>query len=57
MRVGDLLEPVVSAMRQDLLCASYLQADETMVPVQIHEKWGSVHRAYLWQYGKRDGRW
>jgi len=31
MRVGELLEPVVSAMRQDLLRASYLQAGETIV--------------------------
>ena len=30
MRVGELLEPVVAAMRQDLLRAPYLQADETM---------------------------
>jgi len=35
MGVGELLEPVVAAMRRDLLGASYLQADETIVPVQI----------------------
>ena len=29
MRVGEMLQPVVAAMRQDLLRASYLQADET----------------------------
>jgi transposase len=33
MRVGELLQPVVTVMRQDLLKASYLQADETIVPV------------------------
>ena len=51
MRVGELLEPIVSAMRQDLLRASYLQADETTVPVQMHDRRGANHQAYLWQYG------
>jgi hypothetical protein len=55
MRVGELLEPVVGAMRQDLLGASYLQADETIVPVQMHDKRGADHQAYLWQYGKPGG--
>jgi transposase len=55
MRVGELLEPVVAAMRQDLLGASYLQADETIVPVQMHDKRGADHQAYLWQYGKPGG--
>jgi transposase len=51
MRVGELLEPVIGAMRQDLLRASYIQADETIVPVQMHDNRGSDHQAYLWQYG------
>ncbi len=51
MRVGELLEPVVGAMRADLLRASYIQADETVVPVQMHDGRGSDHQAYLWQYG------
>ena len=55
MRVGELLEPVVAAMRQDLLGASYLQADETIVPVQMHDQRGADHQAYLWQYGKPGG--
>src|SRR5438477_1611822 len=55
MRVGELLGPVVGAMRQDLLRASYLQADETTVPVQMHDKRGADHQAYLWQYGKPGG--
>ena len=55
MRVGELLVPIVSAMRQDLLRASYLQADETTVPVQLNDKSGSNHQAYLWQYGKPAG--
>ena len=55
MRVGELLQPVVEAMRQDLLRESYLQADETTVPVQMHDKRGADHQAYLWQYGKTGG--
>jgi transposase len=55
MRVGELLQPVVAAMRQDLLRASYLQADETTVPVQMHDKRGADHQAYLWQYGQPGG--
>ena len=55
MRVGELLIPVTQAMRQDLLKATYLQADETTVPVQMHDGRGSNHEAYLWQYGKPGG--
>lgn len=55
MRVGDLLMPMVAAMRNDLLTGLYLQADETTVPVQMHDQRGSNHQAYLWQYGKPGG--
>jgi transposase len=55
MRVGELLEPIVRTMRRDLLAESYLQADETTVPVQMHDRRGSDHQAYLWQYGKPGG--
>ena len=55
MQVGELLEPVVAAMRQDLLRASYLQADGAMDSVQMHDKRGADHQAYLWQYGKPGG--
>jgi transposase len=55
MRVGELLQPVVRAMRQELLAEGYLQADETIVPVQMHDKRGADHQAYLWQYGSPGG--
>lgn len=55
MRVGELLAPIVGAMQRDLLSASYIQADETPVPVQMHDKRGENHQAYLWQYGKPGG--
>jgi len=55
MHVGELLEPVVGAMRRDLLTASYIQADETPIPVQMHDRRGENHQAYLWQYGRPGG--
>ena len=55
MRVGELLRPVTQAMRQDLLAATYLPADETTVPVQLREKSGANHQAYLWPYGQPGG--
>jgi transposase len=56
MRVGELLQPLVRAMRQQLLEAGYLQADETIVPVQMRDKRGADHQAYLWQYGEPGGQ-
>jgi hypothetical protein len=55
MQVGDLLRPIVGAMRQELLGGSYLQADETTVGVQMHDGRGQNHQAYLWQYGQPRG--
>jgi transposase len=55
MRVGELLEPIVRTMRRDLLAEPYLQADETTVPVQMHDQRGCDHQAYLWQYGSPSG--
>ena len=56
MRVGDLLAPIISAMRREILQGSYIQADETTVPVQRPgEKKGKNHQAYLWQFGSPRG--
>jgi transposase len=55
MQVGELLRPIVGAMRQDLLSGSYLQADETTVGVQMHDGRGQNHQGYLWQYGHPRG--
>jgi transposase len=51
MRVGELLLPIAAAIKRDLLAGRYLQADETPVGVQTHDKRGSNHQAYMWQYG------
>jgi transposase len=55
MTVGEMLVPVVGAMRKELLASSYIQADETPVDVQTHDKRGQNHQAYLWQYGTPGG--
>jgi transposase len=51
MRVGELLGPIAAAMKRELLAGAYIQADETPVGVQTHDKRGRNHQAYLWQYG------
>jgi transposase len=55
MRVGELMEPLTRATREELLAESYLQADETIVAVQMHDQRGADHQAYLWQYGRPGG--
>ena len=40
MTVGEMLFPVVGAMRKELLASGYIQADETPVDVQMHDKRG-----------------
>jgi transposase len=52
MQVGQMLMPVVGAMKKELLEGSYLQADETPVAVQMHDRRGHNHQAYLWQYSR-----
>ena len=50
LRVGELLIPIVDAMRRDLLTGGYVQADETYCGVQTPDKKGENHRAWFWQY-------
>ena len=42
-------------MRSELLRGGYIQADETPVDVQMHDRRGKNHQAYLWQYGRPGG--
>jgi hypothetical protein len=55
MTVGGLLVPMAGAMRVELVGGGYIQADETPVDVQMHDKRGKNHQAYLWQYGRSGG--
>ncbi|HEY2469548.1 MAG TPA: IS66 family transposase [Terracidiphilus sp.] len=51
LRVGELLIPLTGVMKSELLAGGYIQADETPVGVQTHDKRGRNHQGYLWQYG------
>ncbi len=55
MTIGEMLQPVVAAMRRELLAGRYIQADETPVDVQTQDGRGRQHKAYLWQYGTPGG--
>jgi transposase len=55
MSVGGLLMPIAAAMSRELVAGDYIQADETTVGVQMHDKSGKNHQAYLWQYGRPGG--
>jgi transposase len=55
MRVGELLVPIVAGMGRELVTGSYIQADETPVDVQMHDRRGQNHQAYLWQYSRPGG--
>jgi transposase len=52
LKVGELLIPMVSAMRRELIHGTYIQADETPVEVQMQGDRGKNHQAYPWQYGR-----
>jgi transposase len=42
LKVGELLIPMVAAMRRELIKGSYIQADETPVDVQTREGQGTL---------------
>src|SRR5580698_6947233 len=46
---------IAAAVGRELLGGSYIQADETPVDVQMHDRRGQNHQAYLWQYGRPEG--
>lgn len=55
LRVGELLLPLAEAMAAEIRAGTYIQADETPVAVQTHDRRGKNHQAYLWQYGRPGG--
>jgi transposase len=46
----SLLEPLHEALSRHVLSATYLQADETPIPVIDKQKKGETHRGYHWVY-------
>jgi transposase len=55
MTVGGLLIPMAAVMGRELVGGTYIQADETPVDVQMHDRRGQNHQAYLWQYSRPGG--
>jgi transposase len=55
MQSGGMLQLITRVMRGEVLSSSYIQADETPVDVQMHDKRGKNHKAFLWQYGSPGG--
>ena len=55
MTVGGLLIPMVAIIKRELIGGTYIQADETPVDVQMHDRRGKNHQAYLWQYSRPGG--
>lgn len=45
-----LLDPLYGALKQKLLSATYLMADETPMPVLTKDKPGATHKGYDWVY-------
>jgi len=52
LAAGELLRPVVGAMRLELLSGGYIQADETTMPCQTGERTGRNHRAFVWEFSR-----
>jgi len=52
LAAGDLLRPLVGAMRLELLSGGYIQADETTMPCQTGERTGRNHRAFVWEFSR-----
>jgi transposase len=54
MAVGGLLIPIAAVMGRELVCGTYIQADETPVDVQMHDRRG--HTIIRLTYGNTVGR-
>ena len=46
----ELLDPLYEALRKEVLCADYLQVDETPIKVLDKAKKGTTHRGFHWVY-------
>ena len=55
LAAGELLRPVVGALRLELLTGGYIQADETTMPCQTGERTGRNHRAFVWEFSRPGG--
>jgi transposase len=55
MAAGELLVPVATVLKRDLLEGGYIQADETPIAVQSEQTKGRNHQAYEFQYSRPGG--
>jgi len=49
-QTGFWIKPVCCAYVEKIITSSYLQADETPIPVLVKDKRGKTHRGYFWVY-------
>jgi transposase len=54
-QAAELLKPVYRAIREDLLCGCYLQADETPIRYLDPDVKGKSQQGYLWTYSRPGG--
>jgi transposase len=47
---GFWIEPVYKAYTEKIITSTYLQADETTIPVLTKDNKGKTHRGYFWVY-------
>jgi transposase len=48
--VAQILLPLYNSLKREVLANRYLQADESPIRVQDHEKPGACHLGYFWAY-------
>ena len=57
LKVGELLVPMVAAMRRELITGTYIQADETPVDVQTREGRESITKRISGNIVAPEGLW
>jgi len=45
-----LLEPLYDTLKKEIQQSTYIQADESPMPVQTKDKPGATHKGYMWVY-------
>ena len=48
--ICKLLEPLYELLKKQIQQSTYIQADESPMPVQTKDKPGSTHKGYMWVY-------
>ena len=48
--VCKLIEPLYDTLKKQIQQSTYIQADESPIPVQTKDKPGATHKGYMWVY-------